>query len=133
VGLVKARDLQGEKYTVVSVIGDGAMTGGMAYEALNNAAKLNTNFIIILNDNEMSINPNVGGISNYLNDIRTSDGYIHLRDKIYYSMNDSMPKAVDRIRRAKNSLKQLMIPGMYFEELGVTYLGPIDGHNIKGT
>jgi 1-deoxy-D-xylulose-5-phosphate synthase len=130
-GLVKARDLQGEKYTVVSVIGDGAMTGGMAYEALNNAAKLNTNFIIILNDNEMSINPNVGGISNYLNDIRTSDGYIHLRDKIYYSMNDSMPKAVDRIRRAKNSLKQLMIPGMYFEELGVTYLGPIDGHNIK--
>ncbi|MCI2048127.1 MAG: 1-deoxy-D-xylulose-5-phosphate synthase [Lachnospiraceae bacterium] len=131
VGLVKARDLQGQRHTIVSVIGDGAMTGGMAYEALNNAAKLKSNFIIILNDNEMSISPNVGGISNYLNDIRTSDSYISLRDKIYYSMNDSMPQAVDRIRRAKNSLKQLMIPGMYFEDLGITYLGPVNGHNIR--
>ncbi len=129
-GLVKARDLRGEKRTIVSVIGDGALTGGMAYEALNNAAKLTTNFIIVLNDNNMSISENVGGLSNYLNDIRTSDGYIHLRDKVYYSINDSLPRVVNGIRKAKNSLKQLMIPGMYFEDLGITYLGPVDGHNI---
>ncbi len=129
-GLVKARDLRGEKRTIVSVIGDGALTGGMAYEALNNAAKLTTNFIIVLNDNNMSISENVGGLSNYLNDIRTSDGYIHLRDKVYYSINDSLPRVVSGIRKAKNSLKQLMIPGMYFEDLGITYLGPVDGHNI---
>ncbi|MDO4284256.1 MAG: 1-deoxy-D-xylulose-5-phosphate synthase [Eubacteriales bacterium] len=131
VGLAKARDLLGQKRTVVSVIGDGALTGGMAYEALNNAAKLNTNFIIVLNDNNMSISENVGGLSQYLNDIRTSDGYLNLRDKVYYSINDSMPKVVTGIRRAKNSLKQLMIPGMYFEDLGITYLGPVDGHNIS--
>ena len=130
-GLVKARDLLGRKQTIVAVIGDGALTGGMAYEALNNAAKLKTNFIIVLNDNDMSINPNVGGLSNYLNDIRTSDGYINLRDKVYYSMNEKQPKTVDVIRRAKNSIKQLMIPGMYFEDIGITYLGPVDGHNIE--
>ena len=130
VGMAKARDLLGEKRTIVSVIGDGALTGGMAYEALNNAAKLNSNFIIILNDNNMSISENVGGLSQYLNDIRTSHGYIHLRDKVYYSINESLPRVVSTIRRAKNSLKQLMIPGMYFEDLGITYLGPVDGHNI---
>lgn len=130
-GLVRARDLQGKKNTVVAVIGDGALTGGMAYEALNNAAKLTTNMVIILNDNEMSINRNVGGLSSYLNDIRTSDSYIHLRDKVYYSINDRQPKAVSVIRRAKNSIKQLMIPGMYFEDLGITYLGPVDGHDVN--
>jgi 1-deoxy-D-xylulose-5-phosphate synthase len=129
-GLVKARDLLGEQRTIVSVIGDGALTGGMALEALNNASKLTTNFIIILNDNGMSISPNVGGFSTYLTDIRTSDSYLHLRDKIYYSMNDNLPQVVNRIRRAKNSLKQLMIPGMMFEDMGITYLGPVDGHNI---
>ena len=130
-GMVKARDLKGEKSTIVAVIGDGALTGGMAYEALNNASKLNTNLIIILNDNNMSISENVGGLSNYLNDIRTSDSYLHLRDKVYYTMSDNMPRMVTGIRRAKNSLKQLMIPGMYFEDIGITYLGPVDGHNIK--
>ncbi|WP_130837201.1 1-deoxy-D-xylulose-5-phosphate synthase [Lachnoclostridium sp. Marseille-P6806] len=130
-GLVRARDLQGGKNTVVAVIGDGALTGGMAYEALNNAAKLTTNMVIVLNDNEMSINRNVGGLSSYLNDIRTSDSYIHLRDKVYYSINDRQPKAVSVIRRAKNSIKQLMIPGMYFEDLGITYLGPVDGHDVN--
>ncbi len=130
-GMVKARDIKGEKSTIVAVIGDGALTGGMAYEALNNASKLNTNLIIILNDNNMSISENVGGLSNYLNDIRTSDSYLHLRDKVYYTMNDNMPRVVSGIRRAKNSLKQLMIPGMYFEDIGITYLGPVDGHNIK--
>ncbi len=130
-GLVKARDLQGGKETIVSVIGDGSITGGLAYEALNNAAKLDTNFIIILNDNNMSISENVGGISSYLDDIRTSEGYLNLRDKIYYSLSDKSPKAVSGIRRAKNTLKSIMVPGMFFEEMGITYLGPVDGHNIS--
>ncbi|MBO5999750.1 MAG: 1-deoxy-D-xylulose-5-phosphate synthase [Lachnospiraceae bacterium] len=128
-GMVHARQLKGENYTVAAVIGDGSITGGLAYEALNNASKINSNFIIILNDNEMSISPNVGGISSYLNEIRTSEPYIHLRDKVFYSINDDMPKVVSGIRRAKNSLKQLMIPGMYFEQLGLTYLGPVDGND----
>lgn len=130
IGIVKASELQGQKRTVVSVIGDGAMTGGLAYEALNNASKLNTNFIIVLNDNNMSISENVGGFSHYLSDIRTSDQYVQLRDKIYYSLNDTMPRVARGISRAKKSIKSLMVPGMYFEDMGITYLGPVDGHNI---
>ena len=130
-GLAKARDLAGEKYTVVSVIGDGALTGGLAFEALNNAAKLNTNFIIILNDNNQSISENVGGLSSYLNEIRSSEKYLDLRDKVYYSLNDKNPGAVTAIRRAKNTLKSMFLPGMLFENLGITYLGPIDGHNTE--
>lgn len=129
-GLVKARDLQGGKNTVVSVIGDGAMTGGLSYEALNNASKLNTNFIIILNDNNMSISENVGGLPNYLNDIRTSSTYIDVRNKVYDSLSGTVPSIAKGIQRAKKSLKTLMVPGMYFEEMGITYLGPVDGHNI---
>ncbi|WP_026669296.1 1-deoxy-D-xylulose-5-phosphate synthase [Butyrivibrio sp. AE3006] len=129
-GMVRARQLSGEKYTVVSVIGDGSLTGGLAYEALNNAAKLDTNYIIILNDNEMSISENVGGMARYLNVVRTNEGYLNLRDDIYNSLKNSSPKMVDGIRRAKNSFKQLFVPGMVFENLGITYLGPIDGHNI---
>ncbi len=132
-GLVKARDINGEKHSVVSVIGDGSLTGGMAYEALNNAARLETNFIIVLNDNNMSISENVGGVSKYLNNVRTADGYIGLRDGVYNTIKD-MPKYGDQmvkfIRRAKNSVKQLVIPGMLFEDMGITYLGPVDGHNI---
>ena len=132
-GLVKARDLKGEKHTVVSVIGDGSLTGGMAYEALNNAARLDTNFIIVLNDNNMSISENVGGVSKYLNNIRTADRYLGLRDGVYNTLKD-MPKYGDQmvkfIRRAKNSFKQLVIPGMMFEDMGITYLGPVDGHDI---
>lgn len=132
-GLVKARDLNGEKHTVVSVIGDGSLTGGMAYEALNNAARLETNFIIVLNDNNMSISENVGGVSKYLNNVRTADSYLDLRDGVYNTLK-VMPKYGDQmvrfIRRAKNSFKQLVIPGMFFEDMGVTYLGPVDGHNI---
>ncbi len=132
-GLVKARDLNGEKHTVVSVIGDGSLTGGMAYEALNNAARLDTNFIIVLNDNNMSISENVGGVSKYLNNVRTADKYLGLRDGVYNTLKD-MPKYGDQmvkfIRRAKNSFKQLVIPGMMFEDMGVTYLGPVDGHDI---
>ncbi|WP_026493397.1 1-deoxy-D-xylulose-5-phosphate synthase [Butyrivibrio sp. XPD2002] len=130
-GMVRARQLADEKYTIVSVIGDGSLTGGLAYEALNNAAKLDTNFIMVLNDNEMSISENVGGMAKYLNVVRTNEGYLNLRDDIYNSLKNSSPKMVKGIRRAKNSFKQLFVPGMVFENLGITYLGPIDGHNIS--
>ncbi|MBD5542291.1 MAG: 1-deoxy-D-xylulose-5-phosphate synthase [Lachnospiraceae bacterium] len=133
-GLVKARDLQGGKHTVVSVIGDGSLTGGMAYEALNNASRMGSNFIIVLNDNNMSISENIGGVSQYLNGIRTNAKYLGLKDSIYYGLLD-MPKygqkVVKRIQNLKNGLKHLVIPGMFFEDMGVTYLGPVDGHNIK--
>lgn len=130
-GLVYARDLAGEDYTVVSVIGDGCMTGGLAYEALNNAAKLETNFIIVLNDNLMSINENVGGMSRYLDNVRTAEGYLNLKADVYSRLRNTSPRAVSGIRKAKNSLKQLFVPGMVFENLGITYLGPVDGHDEK--
>lgn len=132
-GLVKARDLQKEKHTIVSVIGDGSLTGGMAYEALNNAAKLETNYIIILNDNNMSISENVGGVSKYLNSIRTAPSYLNLKEDIYRKLRAGKhgEAAVAAIRRAKSSLKHLVVPGMFFEDMGITYLGPVDGHNMK--
>ena len=132
-GLVKARDIQGQKHSVISVIGDGSLTGGMAYEALNNAAKLDTNFIIVLNDNNMSIFENVGGISKYLNNIRTADTYLDIKEGVYNTLKE-MPKGnkvVEGIRKAKSSFKQLVVPGMFFEDMGITYLGPVDGHNIS--
>ena len=130
-GMARARDLLEEKRTIVAVIGDGAMTGGVAYEALNDLSRLSSNLIIVLNDNNMSISPNVGGLSSYLSEIRTSDGYIQLRDKIHDSLYDAVPGVVKGISRAKQSLKSLMVPGIFFEEMGITYLGPIDGHNIR--
>lgn len=132
-GLVKARDLKGENNTVVAVIGDGSLTGGMAYEALNNAAKLETNYIIVLNDNNMSISENVGGMSKYLNSVRTADSYLNLRDGVYNTIMD-MPngdKVANKIRRFKNMFKQMVVPGMLFEDMGITYLGPVDGHDIN--
>lgn len=132
-GLVKARDIKGEDYTVVSVIGDGSLTGGMAYEAMNNAAKIESNFIIILNDNNMSISENVGGVSKYLNNIRTANGYLGLKKNVYDVLLGTKhgDNVVSGIRKAKNSFKQLVIPGMFFEDMGLTYLGPVDGHNIS--
>ena len=133
-GMVKARDIQGGKNTIVSVIGDGSLTGGMAYEALNNASRLETNFIIVLNDNNMSISENVGGVSKYLNNIRTADMYLDLKEGIYNSLRGKPKygdKVVSQIRRAKSSFKQLVVPGMFFEDMGITYLGPVDGHNIQ--
>ncbi len=132
-GFVHARDILQEKRTIISVIGDGSLTGGMAYEALNNAAKLDTNFIIILNDNNMSISENVGGVSKYLNRIRTADGYQGLKRGIYDAIKTKPygDSVVSGIRKAKNSFKHLMIPGMFFEDMGLTYLGPVDGHNIN--
>lgn len=133
-GMVKARDIKGEKNTIVSVIGDGSLTGGMAYEALNNASRLETNFIIILNDNNMSISENVGGVSKYLNNIRTADMYLDLKEGVYNSLHGKSKygdKVVSQIRRAKSSFKHLVVPGMFFEDMGITYLGPVDGHNIS--
>ncbi|MBQ6968400.1 MAG: 1-deoxy-D-xylulose-5-phosphate synthase [Lachnospiraceae bacterium] len=132
-GMVKARDLRQMSHTVVSVIGDGALTGGMVYEALNNAARLTTNFIILLNDNNMSISENVGGISRYLQSIRTFEGYqdfkVTLQKQLLkVPMGD---RIVDSLKRYKNSIKQLFVPGMFFEDLGITYLGPIDGHDVN--
>ncbi len=132
-GLVKARDLKNENHTIVSVIGDGSLTGGMAYEALNNASRMKKNFIIVLNDNNMSISENVGGMSKYLNNIRTADKYLGIKEGIYNSLMDTKlgEPIVESIRRAKSSVKQLVIPGMFFEDMGITYLGPVDGHNIN--
>ncbi len=133
-GIAQGRDLLGEDYWVVSVIGDGALTGGMAYEALNNAAKLKKNFIIVLNDNNMSISENVGGMSKYLSGIRTGDGYNDLKKGVV-DVLERIPglgsQMIDRIKRTKNGIKQLFIPGMLFENMGITYLGPVDGHNIR--
>ncbi|MCH5248632.1 MAG: 1-deoxy-D-xylulose-5-phosphate synthase [Lachnospiraceae bacterium] len=132
-GMVKARDIKGEKNTIISVIGDGSLTGGMAYEALNNASRLETNFIIVLNDNNMSISENVGGVSKYLNSIRTADMYLDLKEGVYNSLHGKSKygdKVVSQIRRAKSSFKHLIVPGMFFEDMGITYLGPVDGHDI---
>ena len=132
-GLVKAREITGGRQTIVSVIGDGSLTGGMAYEALNNAAKLETNFIIILNDNNMSISENVGGVSKYLNNIRTATSYLDLKKGIYNALQGTKrgDSTISRIRQVKSSFKQLVIPGMLFEDMGITYLGPVDGHDIQ--
>ena len=133
-GYVRARDLLGEKYTVVSVIGDGALTGGMAYEALNNAAELKTNFIIIINDNNMSISKNVGGMATYLSALRTAETYTGMKIGVTKTLK-KIPcvgtAVVDTVRRTKSSIKQLIIPGMLFENMGLTYLGPVDGHNMR--
>lgn len=133
-GLVQARDLKGENYQVVSVIGDGALTGGMAYEALNNAAELKKNFIIILNDNEMSITRNVGGMSSYLDHIRMAAPYTEFKMGVTNALK-KIPKVgdgmVDALHKTKSSIKQLVIPGMLFENMGLTYLGPVDGHDMR--
>ena len=133
-GIAQGRDLLGEDYAVISVIGDGALTGGMAYEALNNAAHLKKNFIIVLNDNNMSISENVGGMSKYLSGLRSGAGYNELKrqvSEILLRIPVVGSSLVEKISRTKDSIKQLVIPGMLFENMGVTYLGPVDGHDIK--
>ena len=132
-GYVRARELKKENYSVVSIIGDGALTGGMAYEALNNAASLKSNFIIVLNDNEMSITENVGGMSSYLSGLRTASAYTGFKMDVTKALNRIPgigPGMVDAMRKTKSSIKQIIIPGMLFEDMGLTYLGPVDGHNI---
>lgn len=133
-GMAMARDIEGENYSVVSVIGDGALTGGIAFEALNNASQLHSNFIIVLNDNNMSISENVGGMNLYLSNFRTADSYRDLKSGVMNTLN-SIPvygeRMVKRIRSAKSGIKQLFVPGMFFEEMGIIYLGPVDGSNIN--
>ena len=133
-GIAQARDILKEDYSVISVIGDGALTGGMAYEALNNAAQMEKNFIIILNDNEMSISPNVGGMSAYLSGVRTKDSYAELKKGVETALN-AVPVVgkglANGISMVKNSIKQFFVPGMLFEDMGITYLGPVDGHDVN--
>ena len=133
-GYVKARDLKDEDHHVVAIIGDGSLTGGMAYEALNNAAELDKNFVIVLNDNNMSISKNVGGMSKYLNSIRTAQGYKGLKTNVETVLSKipyAGKKVVNVIKKTKGSIKQWFIPGMLFENMGITYVGPIDGHDIN--
>lgn len=133
-GVVKARDLSGEKYKVAAVIGDGALTGGLAFEALNNAGRLKSNLIIVLNDNNMSISENVGGMANYLGKLRTDSKYHDFKAGIERLLN-MLPGLgdfiMDKLKKSKDSIKRLVIPGMLFEDMGITYIGPIDGHNIN--
>lgn len=133
-GLAKARDLRGTDEKIFAVIGDGALSGGMAYEALNNAASLHSNMVVVLNDNKMSIAPNVGGMSNYLGKIRANRKYRNLKANVESAL-DKIPNLgqplAKHIKKAKNSIKQLFIPGMLFEDMGLIYIGPVDGHNTQ--
>ena len=133
-GYVAARDIKGEEHSVISIIGDGAMTGGMAYEALNNASRLKSNFIIVLNDNNMSISENVGGMSRYLNGLRTAEAYTGLKKGVEDTLMKfpvQGEKILYQMKKTKSGLKQLFVPGMFFEDMGITYLGPVDGHDIR--
>ena len=131
-GYACARDIKNEHYNVISVIGDGALTGGMAYEALNNASRVKGNFIIVLNDNTMSISKNVGGVSEMLGNIRSSDSYYDLKEGVANTLY-KLPggdKIVDSIKQKKSSLKQIIFPGQMFENMGISYMGPVNGHDI---
>ncbi len=134
-GLAMARDQKGENHAVISVIGDGALTGGMALEALNNVSSLKGNYIVILNDNEMSISKNTGGISEHLGKIRRTAAYYDLKEKVSDHLeqvpNVGIP-VLNMLSAVKNNLKKVMVPGMLFENMGITYWGPVDGHDIKG-
>ena len=133
-GIAEARKRTGKSYRVVSIIGDGSMTGGLAFEALNNAGHLRTPMLVILNDNEMSISPNVGALNTYLTKIVTNPLYNKIRDEIW-NISGKIPfgksKARTFLHRIEDSLKSLIVPGMLFEELGFRYIGPIDGHNLN--
>ncbi len=132
-GIAKARDLKGERFTVAAVIGDGSLTGGMAFEALNHAGQLKTDLIVVLNDNEMSISRNVGAMASYLSRLRTEPRLLRLRQDLERLL-EGIPRIgkelAESARRLKGSLKYLVVPGMLFENLGFTYLGPLDGHDI---
>ena len=132
-GMVSARDLSGGNEKIVAVIGDGALGGGMAFEALNNLGKLKSNLIIILNDNKMSISENVGGMANYLGKIRTNTAYTGFKGSLEGALN-KLPggeKIVKTLKHSKDSIKHLVIGGMLFEDMGITYIGPIDGHDME--
>ncbi|EKS4344085.1 1-deoxy-D-xylulose-5-phosphate synthase [Clostridium sporogenes] len=133
-GMARARDIKGENNKVIAVIGDGALTGGMAFEALNDLGFNKTDLIIILNDNQMSIAENVGGMSSYLSKVRLDPTYNKLKKEVTNTLNKipNVGKGMARsLERVKNGIKQMIVPGMFFENLGIKYLGPIDGHDIK--
>ena len=133
-GMARARDIKGENYKILTVIGDGALTGGMALEALNDVGSSNTNMIVVLNDNEMSISKNVGGISMMLSKLRTKSIYVNtsLKGKRIINKIPVIGKGIVKfVQRTKRGIKQLVIPKMYFEDIGFRYLGPVDGHNIE--
>lgn len=133
-GYARARDLKGEDRTVVAVIGDGSLTGGMAYEALNNVSHLKSNMIIVLNDNKMSISENVGGLSKHLTALRTRESYMDFKMDVERKLKqiphvgDSVARSV---KKSKDSIRQLFVKGGFFEDFGIKYIGPIDGHDIK--
>ncbi len=133
-GMARARDLKEEDYDVISVIGDGALTGGMAFEALNDVGFRKTKMIIVLNDNQMSISKNVGGMSKYLSQFRIDPTYNRIKKEINSTLR-KIPSVgngmVNSIQKIKNGIKQVIVPGMLFEHMGIKYLGPIDGHDIK--
>lgn len=133
IGFVKAREVMGKDYHVASVIGDGSLTGGMAYEALNNASTLHSNFTMVLNDNKMSIAENIGGISTMLNNIRTAEPYLNLKTGIETRLNRTNvgEKLANHLRKTKNNIKGMLVSGKLFENMGITYLGPLDGHDIE--
>ncbi|MGN0143947.1 MAG: 1-deoxy-D-xylulose-5-phosphate synthase [Clostridium sp.] len=132
-GIARARDLKKEKYNVIAVIGDGALTGGMALEALNDVGYRKTKLIIVLNDNQMSISANVGSLSKYLNKLRMAPKYNKLKNEIQDSLNQSNfgKNIADKLSKVKDSIKQLIVPSMFFESMGLKYIGPIDGHDIE--
>ncbi|MGN0165584.1 MAG: 1-deoxy-D-xylulose-5-phosphate synthase [Lachnospiraceae bacterium] len=131
-GYARARDIRGEKYKVVAVIGDGSFSGGMAYEAINNLAHYKTNTIIVLNDNEMSISKNVGGMASYLERIRTDSKYLDFKGDVenVLTRTDFGSKVADKLKKTKNSIRDLITPGGFFKDMGLGYFGPVDGHNI---
>lgn len=132
-GFAAARDLAGEDYKVAAVIGDGALSGGMAYEALNNIGGSRTKMLIVLNDNQMSISENIGGMAAYLGKVRTNTKYVEFKDDLEQSLRKSKAgtKLVMGLKRSKDSIKHFLVPSMFFEDMGITYVGPIDGHNIE--
>lgn len=134
-GMALARDLKGEKHQVVAIIGDGALTGGMAFEALNHIGHEKKNLMVILNDNEMSIAPNVGAMHNYLTKIRSDRNYLRAKDEVEHLLK-KIPaiggKLAKTAEKLKDSLKYMMVSGVLFEELGFKYLGPVDGHDLSG-
>lgn len=134
VGYVRAREITGENYKVAAVIGDGALSGGMAYEALNNAARLKSNLVIVLNDNNMSISENVGGMANYLGMIRVDSSYANFKGSVE-NVIKKVPgiggSLAHTIKKSKDSIKSLIIPGMLFEDMGLIYMGPYDGHDTE--
>jgi len=129
-GMAKARDIQIRDFHVISVIGDGALTGGMAYEGLNDLGFSKTKMIIILNDNQMSISPNVGGLSEYLTKIRINKTYNNFKRHLQYKLDDKRG-IINFLRKIKNSIRTLFVPSLFFEDLGIKYVGPVDGHNVR--